>query len=77
VQLGPGTLCRTLARLAADGLVEEVPDAREDESHDAQRRYYRLSRQGRQVATREAELLERLVFAATDVGLLTRRAETA
>jgi DNA-binding PadR family transcriptional regulator len=77
VQLGPGTLYRTLARLAADGLVEEVRDARENEPHDARRRYYQLSRHGRQVAVREAELLERLVFAATEAGLLARRAETA
>jgi DNA-binding PadR family transcriptional regulator len=77
VQLGPGTLYRTLARLAADGLVEELPEAREDEPHDARRRYYRLSRHGRQAAAREAELLQRLVFAAAEAGLLTRRAETA
>lgn len=77
VQLGPGTLYRTLARLAADGLVVEVPDAHENEPHDARRRYYQLSRYGRQIAEAEAALLERLVFAASDAGLLTRRAETA
>jgi DNA-binding PadR family transcriptional regulator len=30
VQLGPGTLYRTPARLAADGLVEEIPTMREN-----------------------------------------------
>ncbi|WP_370944377.1 PadR family transcriptional regulator [Amycolatopsis sp. cg5] len=70
VQLGPGTLYRTLARLAADGLVEEVPDAREDEPHDARRRYYRLTPHGRERAAREAALLGRLVAAADRAGLL-------
>ncbi|SDX72919.1 Transcriptional regulator PadR-like family protein [Amycolatopsis xylanica] len=70
VQLGPGTLYRTLARLAADGLLEEVPDAREDEPHDARRRYYRLTPQGRERAAQEAALLSRLVAAAGQAGLL-------
>lgn len=77
VQLGPGTLYRTLARLAADGLVEEMSDAREDEPHDARRRYYRLSKDGRRLASAEAELLRRLVTAAAEAGLLTERAATA
>ncbi|MFD8497665.1 PadR family transcriptional regulator [Amycolatopsis sp. NPDC059657] len=70
VQLGPGTLYRTLARLAADGLLEEVPDAREDEPHDARRRYYRLTTRGRRRAAEEAALLGRLVAAADQAGLL-------
>jgi DNA-binding PadR family transcriptional regulator len=70
VQLGPGTLYRTLARLAADGLVEETREVREAEPHDARRRYYRLTRLGWEVARREAELLDRLASAATEAGLL-------
>lgn len=78
VQLGPGTLYRTLARLAADGLVEETPGERAGEPHDARRRYYRLTVAGRATAEREARLLERLLVAAASAGLLpTRRAETA
>ncbi|EME53327.1 PadR family transcriptional regulator [Amycolatopsis decaplanina] len=75
-QLGPGTLYRTLARLVADGLVEEAPDASEDQPHDSRRRYYRLTSTGRDVATREAEFLSRLVAVAGQAGLL-KRAESA
>lgn len=75
-RLGPGTLYRTLARLAADGLVEEAPDASEDRPHDSRRRYYRLTRAGRDVAAREAEFLSRLVAVAGQAGLL-KRAESA
>src|SRR2546423_2098906 len=75
VQLGPGTLYRTLARLAADGLVEEIADMHKDEPHDARRRYYRLTGLGWQVAAKEAELLNRLLEAAADFGLLSKRAD--
>jgi DNA-binding PadR family transcriptional regulator len=74
VRLGPGTLYRTLQRLVADGLVVEVEGAGEKpEPHDARRRYYELTELGRSAATREAELLARLVSVATDAGLLDRR----
>jgi DNA-binding PadR family transcriptional regulator len=70
VRLGPGTLYRTIARLLADGLVEEVEGGDPDAPHDARRRYYRLTSQGRQAAHAEAALLQRLVAAATQAGLL-------
>ncbi|WP_158887009.1 PadR family transcriptional regulator [Amycolatopsis anabasis] len=77
VQLGPGTLYRTLARLAADGLVEEITGMRENEPHDARRRYYRLTDLGWRAAVRETELLQRLLDAAADAGLSSRRADSA
>lgn len=70
VRLGPGTLYRTIARLLADGLVEEVEGGDPDAPHDARRRYYRLTPQGRQAAQAEAGQLQRLVAAATQAGLL-------
>ncbi|WP_086839047.1 PadR family transcriptional regulator [Amycolatopsis kentuckyensis] len=70
VQLGPGTLYRTLARLAADGLAEELP------GEDSRRRYYRITPAGRTAAARETALLARLVAAAGDAGL-TARPESA
>lgn len=70
VRLGPGTLYRTIGRLLADGLVEEVEGGDPDAPHDARRRYYRLTPQGRQAATVEAAQLQRLVAAATQAGLL-------
>jgi DNA-binding PadR family transcriptional regulator len=72
VRLGPGTLYRTLQRLAADGLVVEVASESED-PHDARRRYYELTELGRVAAAREASLLQRLVAVAADAGLLGRR----
>jgi DNA-binding PadR family transcriptional regulator len=73
VQLGPGTLYRTIARLVADGLVEEVAGGESDEPHDARRRNYRLTALGVAAATRETELLARLVDVAAGAGLLHRR----
>jgi DNA-binding PadR family transcriptional regulator len=70
VRLGPGTLYRTIARLLADGLVEEVEGGDPAAPHDARRRYYRLTPLGRQAAQAEATLLQRLVAAATQAGLL-------
>jgi DNA-binding PadR family transcriptional regulator len=79
VALGPGTLYRTIARLVADGLVEEVTGGADSgEPHDARRRYYRLTPLGRTAATRETELMARLVDAAAAAGLLgTERRSTA
>lgn len=73
VQLGPGTLYRTIARLVADGLVEEVSGGEEGEPHDARRRYYRLTPLGVAAATRETELLARLLDVAAGAGLLDKR----
>ncbi len=65
VRLGPGTLYRTIARLAADGLVEETST-----EPDARRRDYRLTRLGHAAARRESALLARLVAIAAEAGLL-------
>ena len=70
VRLGPGTLYRTIARLLADGLVEEAEGGDPAAPHDARRRYYRLTPPGRQAAQAEAALLERIVAAAIQAGLL-------
>lgn len=58
VELGPGTLYRTLAELADAGLVRGVgaPSAA-----DPRRKYYRITKSGRSVLTAEAERLQRLV----------------
>ena len=57
VRLGPGTLYTTLARLEADGLIEES-DARPDPALDDQRRrYWRLTPAGRAIAVDEVRRL--------------------
>jgi DNA-binding PadR family transcriptional regulator len=70
VRLGPGTLYRTLARLAADELVRESGATDPSAPHDARRRYYELTPLGAQVVRDEAALLARLVDAAQMAGLL-------
>jgi DNA-binding PadR family transcriptional regulator len=71
IQLPPGTLYRTLARLQAAGLVEETGHVETSAPHDARRRYYRLTPLGRKRAHDEAALLARLVRAAREAGLLS------
>ncbi|HZD03032.1 MAG TPA: PadR family transcriptional regulator [Actinomycetes bacterium] len=72
-RLGPGTLYRTISRLLADGLVEEVGGGDPEAPHDARRRYYRLTDLGWQSAGAEAALLQRLVAAAAQADLLPAR----
>jgi len=76
VRLGPGTLYRTVGRLLADGLVEEIEGGDPAAPHDARRRYYRLTPLGRQAAEAEAALLHRMVAAATQAGLLPTKERT-
>jgi DNA-binding PadR family transcriptional regulator len=62
IELGPGTLYRTLSELLDAGLVKGVGSPERDA--DPRRKYYRISRTGRAVVTAEAERLQRLVGAA-------------
>jgi DNA-binding PadR family transcriptional regulator len=73
LRLPPGTLYRTISRLAADGFVEEVEGQDKGAPHDARRRYYRLTERGRRAAEDEAELLARLAEAAAGAGLTRGR----
>jgi DNA-binding PadR family transcriptional regulator len=73
VTLGPGTLYRTIARLAADGLVVETEGDDDSAPHEARRRYYKLTPAGEEAAAREAERLASLVDAAGKAGLLRDR----
>jgi DNA-binding PadR family transcriptional regulator len=60
-RLGPGTLYTTLARLQADGLIEES-DTRPDPAIDDQRRrYWRLTAAGRAVAVDEVRRMAAVV----------------
>jgi len=69
--LHAGTLYRALSRLLTSGLIEELAEAPRPEA-DERRRYYRVTEQGRRVASAEARRLERQVGAARAHGLLGR-----
>ena len=72
VELGPGTLYRSLKQMTAAGLIREVEAPEADA--DPRRRYYALTERGRRVAAEEAERLERIVGVARARNLLPRRA---
>lgn len=70
VNLGPGTLYRSIKQILEKRLIEESderPDLRLD---DQRRRYYRLTNFGQRVAVAELERLESLVGTGRDKGLL-------
>jgi DNA-binding PadR family transcriptional regulator len=58
-RLGPGTLYRTLQRLEAAGLIDEVEAI--GESEDERRRAYRLTPTGRTAVQEEVRRLDALV----------------
>lgn len=60
IRLGPGSLYWSLNRLADVALIEEVSSPAQ-ENPTERRRYYRLSRLGREVLVRETETLARVL----------------
>lgn len=64
VNLGPGTLYRSLRRLLADGLIEESAERPVPELDDERRHYYQLTPCGLRVAQAEARRLAALVQTA-------------
>ena len=66
-----GALYLALQRMEREGLVAETAG---DEGEDARRRYYRLTRRGRQAAEAESARLAALVTAARRKRLLEGRA---
>lgn len=69
IQLGPGTLYRSLREMAEAGIVVQVEDER-----DPRRTSYELTDSGRQILAREAERLESLVEIARSRSVLPRKA---
>jgi DNA-binding PadR family transcriptional regulator len=72
LNLGPGTLYRSIQRMLLDELIEEMKDVSDSEEDDERRRYYRLTRLGLDVAREEARRLELLVNAARERELLPK-----
>lgn len=72
MQLGPGTLYRSLKEMAARDLIRET-DAPESDV-DPRRKYYAITPKGRRRVAAEAKRLERLVDVARAAKLLPERA---
>jgi DNA-binding PadR family transcriptional regulator len=78
VRLTASTLYDALARLADQSWIEETDapeaaEAREPVRHDSRRRYYRLTRLGRQAAIDETARLQRLLEMAREKKLAPGR----
>jgi DNA-binding PadR family transcriptional regulator len=73
LRLSPSSLYAAIRRLLDKGLIEELSERPDPEHDDERRRYYRLTRLGRAVATAEARRLERLLIDARATGILPRR----
>jgi DNA-binding PadR family transcriptional regulator len=73
LRLSPSSLYASIKRLLEQGLIEELAERPDPQHDDERRRYYRLSRLGRQVAMAEAQRLERLLADARATGLLRTR----
>jgi DNA-binding PadR family transcriptional regulator len=69
LRLGPGTLYGSIKRMLHDGLIEELDDRPDPAEDDTRRRYYRITPQGRKVATEEIGKLAKLVRQARATGL--------
>src|SRR5271166_3152848 len=64
LNLGPGTLYRSIQRMLLDALIEETKEVHDSVEDDERRRYYRLTKLGLDVAREESRRLESLVNAA-------------
>ncbi len=72
VRLSTGTLYGIIKRLLADGLIAERRSRPSETEDDERRRYYRLTPQGRQVATAEAERMDEILAIARSRNLLKK-----
>ena len=61
VKMGPGTLYESIQRMLEKGLLEESAKRPQPEADQAQRRYYRLSKFGREVLETEVARLGEIV----------------
>jgi DNA-binding PadR family transcriptional regulator len=70
IRLEPGNLYRVLKAMLDDGLIEESERRPAPDQDDERRRYYRITRFGRQVAMAEAARLEQVVADARALQLI-------
>jgi len=72
VSLSAGTLYSSIHRMLEQGLIEELRDSPDPASSDERRRYYRITKRGRQVALAEAQRLTELLNQARTNGLIPK-----
>jgi DNA-binding PadR family transcriptional regulator len=73
MKLSPGTLYGSIKRMLEDGLIAEVDERPDPGDDDERRRYYRLTRSGREVAQAETHRLTTLLRQARAAGLTPTR----
>ena len=73
VRLSAGTLYSAIRRMLDQGLIEELRDSPDPASGDERRRYYRLTRLGRDVAVAEARRVSDMLTQARATGLIPRK----
>jgi DNA-binding PadR family transcriptional regulator len=61
VKMGPGTLYESIQRMQDRGLIEELSSRPQPDNDQAQRRYYKLSKLGREVLSAEVVRLGAIV----------------
>ena len=71
IRLGPGSLYWSLSRLQESGLIEETETRSDPEHGDERRRYYRLTAEGLEVLTREAESWAKIIDLAIAKDLMS------
>jgi DNA-binding PadR family transcriptional regulator len=73
VRLSAGTLYSAIRRMLEQGLIEETGESPDPKSDDQRRRYYRLTRLGREAAAAEARRVSELLAQARATGLIPRK----
>jgi DNA-binding PadR family transcriptional regulator len=73
LQLGAGTLYRSMDRMVHQGLIREVSSRLARDMDDERRRYYRITPFGREVAMAESRRLAQMLDLARARGLAPRK----
>jgi DNA-binding PadR family transcriptional regulator len=73
VRLSAGTLYSAIRRMLEQELIEELRNSPDPSSGDERRRYYRLTRLGRDVAVAEARRVNEMLSHARATKLIPRR----
>ena len=76
MKLSPGTLYGSIKRMLDESLIVELDERPDPDHDDERRRYYRLTRFGRELAQAEADRLTTLLRQARAVGLTPRRSQS-